>query len=124
MDKSIVLYACGIYNLVFAAFHVYFWKLCSWKEELPKSGQVNSAITQVLNLRLIYVFLLMTVLYFFCQEELLSTNIGLVLLVGFFLFWVGRTIEQFIFFRINAAFIQILTVTFIAGSVLHLLPLL
>ena len=46
----------GALDLGFAAFHLMFWRLFQWPARLEASGKVNEAITQTLNLVLIYVF--------------------------------------------------------------------
>jgi len=123
MDKTFLLYLCGAYNLVFAIFHISFWKIFKWKEDLKGNSVGNRAIMQILNIRLIYIFLLMAFIYFFYPDQLLETKIGFVLLIGFLVFWIGRTIEQFIFLRVKSKMVTILTIVFFAGIVIHLLPL-
>lgn len=117
-----LLILCGIYNLAFAGFHIMFWKIFKWKDDLKKNTVGNRAIMQILNIRLIYIFLLMAFLYLFYAEQLINTQLGFVLLTGFCGFWVGRTIEQFIFLRIKSKMVNILTVVFIVGVIIHLLP--
>lgn len=123
MDKTILLYLCGIYNLAFALFHISFWKIFKWNVDLNKISIANRAIIQILNIRLIYVFLLMAFVYFFYPDQLMETKIGFVLLIGFLGFWIGRTIEQFIFLRVKSKMVTILTVVFFIGIVIHLLPI-
>ncbi|MBI2416391.1 MAG: hypothetical protein HYV28_00480 [Ignavibacteriales bacterium] len=124
MDNHFWLYACGIYNFAIAIFHIAFWKIFRWPEDLKKTTPANRAIIQILNIRLIYIFLLMAVLYFFFQEELLNSRIGTILLIGFAGFWIGRTIEQFIFLRGKSKMVTILTVILFTGIVIHVIPLL
>lgn len=123
MDKTIFIKICAFYNLAFFVFHLFFWKLLDWKNELAKLKPINGGVMQILNLRLIYVFLLMSMTCFFFPDELASTQLGKFLLLGFFLFWFGRLIEQFIFLRMKSKVLTILTAAFIAGVILHLLPL-
>jgi hypothetical protein len=118
-----LLKICGIYNLAFAIFHIMFWKLFNWKDDLAKLRAGNRAVMQILNIRLIYVFLLMFVIYTFYAPQLLETPLSFVLLIGFLGFWTGRLIEQFIFLRIKSTMVTILTIVFIIGVILHLLPL-
>jgi hypothetical protein len=122
MDRTLLI-ICGIYNLVFAIFHILFWKLFKWKEDLKGNSLANRAIIQILNIRLIYVFLLMGFIYIVYPEQLMETKIGFVLLIGFLGFWIGRTVEQFIFFKIKSKMVSVLTIIFCIGIVLHLLPL-
>ena len=123
MDKTFLLYLCGIYNLAFAIFHLFFWKLFKWKEDFRKNSAGNRAIVQILNIRLIYIFLLMAFIYFVYPHQLMETELGKALLIGFLVFWVGRTIEQFIFLRIKSKIVTILTIVFFVGIIIHLLPL-
>ena len=122
MDKTWLLYICGFFNLTFAVFHLYFWKIFRWKEDLKENSIANRAIIQILNIRLIYVFLLMAFIYFFYTNQLVTTEIGFVLLIGFLGFWTGRLIEQFIFLRVKPRMATILTVILFVGIIFHLLP--
>ena len=47
---------CGVYNTGFAVFHILFWRVFGWPATIRSTGHVNSAITQTLNLMLIYCF--------------------------------------------------------------------
>ncbi|RPH28923.1 MAG: hypothetical protein EHM93_18075 [Bacteroidales bacterium] len=123
MDKTILLFLCGFYNLAFAVFHVSFWNIFKWKEDLKKNSIGNRAIIQILNIRLIYIFLLMSFIYFFYPSQLIETEIGFVLLIGFLMFWIGRTFEQFIFLRVKSRMVNILTIVFVLGIIIHLLPI-
>lgn len=122
MNKTLLLYICGLYNLSFAVFHIYFWKIFRWKEDLKSNSIANRAIIQILNIRLIYVFLLMAFIYFFSPDQLVTTKIGLVLLIGFLGFWTGRFIEQLIFLRVKSGLATVLTFILFIGIILHLLP--
>jgi hypothetical protein len=65
----------------------------------------------------------MAFIYFAYPHQLIETELGTALLIGFLLFWVGRTIEQFIFLRIKSKMVTILTIIFFVGIIIHLLPL-
>lgn len=123
MDGETLIALCGVHSLGFAVFHMAFWKLFGWPQALASSGTATRAVTQILNLRLIYVFLGMSALCFFLPGELLGTRLGHVLLGGMSLFWVGRTIEQFVFLRYNTMLVHGLTALFVLGAVLFAWPL-
>lgn len=119
------LFLCGLYSVAFAIFHLLFWKLFNWKEELDKLSFANRAIVQILNTRIIYFFLFVAFICFVYPEQLLTSDLGKAFLTGISLFWLGRTIEQFIFLKAkNNKVVHILTVIFLAGSILFALPLL
>ncbi len=121
-NKTLILYLCGIHSLGFGVFHLLFWKLFGWKKELKTLSLVNRAIMQIANLRLVYLFVFVAFLCFWFPEELHQTELGRVFLIGMALFWAGRTIEQFIFLRLNHIAGHFLTFLFVAGSILFLLP--
>ncbi|RHX87488.1 hypothetical protein [Leptospira stimsonii] len=113
----------SIHSVGFAIFHVYFWKLFRWKEDLKRISFANRAILQIANLRLIYYFVFMAVITFFFRTELVHSQMGNWILIGFSFFWWGRLIEQFIFLRVNQSMVHFLSALFFLGGVLYLIPL-
>lgn len=121
---NFLVYLCGIYSLGFAIFHVFFWRLFDWRNDLKKLSVANRAILQISNIRLIYILLLVAFLCFLFPTELTTSALGKTFLAGMSLFWFGRTIEQFIFLRVNKTFVHVLTILFVIGTILFALPLL
>ncbi len=121
-EPGMLLTFCGIYNLGFAVFHLLFWKIFKWKEDLASLTHVNRSVMQILNLRLTYVFLVAAFLMFAFQSELTATKLGQTLLVAFSIFWFMRTVEQVVFFGLKHKVSNGMTVLFFIGGVLHLLP--
>lgn len=119
-----LIVAGGVHSLAFAAFHMAFWRLFDWRRSLATANRADRAILQILNLRLIYVFLCMAALCFGFTTQLHATALGRAILAGMSLFWVGRTIEQFIFLRIDRVLVHVLTALFVVGAALFALPLL
>jgi hypothetical protein len=113
----------GVYNLGFAIFHLMFWRIFRWKKDLSRLTFINRSVMQILNLCLTFVFLLMAYISFFNTSELIQTNLGKALLVGFSLFWFLRMIEQIIFFGIRNLISIALTLVFLFGCVIYLIPL-
>ena len=124
MHTDVPLLLCALHSFGFAAFHLAFWKLFGWKRELARVGLPTRAIVQILNLRLVYVFLGAGTLCLLFPAELRGTPLGRALLGFMVLFWVGRTVEQFVFLRINRPLVHALTALFVLGAVLFALPLL
>ncbi len=119
---EVIILIGGIYNLAFAIFHLFFWRLFQWKKDLSKLTFINRSVMQILNLCLTFVFLLMAYISFFYVSELRATDLGKTLLIGFSLFWLLRMIEQVIFFGIRNSISIVLTVIFLLGSVIYLIP--
>jgi hypothetical protein len=122
LAESMILVG-GFYNLAFAAFHVMFWRIFRWKEDLASLTFTNRCIMQILNLRLTYVFLVMAYVSFFHGSELLTTNLGVALLAAFSLFWFMRMVEQIFYFGIKSAVSLAFTVVFFLGGAIYLIPL-
>ena len=123
-EPKFPLIICGFYNLGFAIFHLLFWKIFRWKEDLASLTHVNRSIMQILNLRLTYVFLVMAFVLFVFQPELIVTKLGQALLIAFSVFWFMRAVEQVVFFGLKHRASNGLTVVFVVGGILHLLPVL
>ena len=119
---KLIIFLCGLYSVAFAIFHILFWRLFRWKKELAKLGFFNRAIVQILNTRIIYFFLFVAYLCFVYSLELRTTSLGNAFLAGISLFWLGRTIEQFIFLKPANRRVHILTLIFIIGAILFALP--
>jgi len=119
---TLLIYICGFYSLAFAFFHIGFWKIFKWREDLKKLVFANRGIMQILNIQIIYYFLFTSFVCFVLPTELLNTKLGHVYLLGCSIFWLIRTIQQFIFLKANHYMIHILTVIFITGTILFALP--
>jgi uncharacterized membrane protein YwzB len=117
-----VLIIGSLYNLLFAVFHLLFWKIFKWDMELSKLSFLNRAVMQVLNLCLTFCFLLFSYISFFHTSELLTTELGHVVLIGIAIFWSLRAIEQIIFFKLKHWGSVIFLLTFIAGALIYAIP--
>ena len=119
-----IILLCGLYNIGFAIFHIGFWKIFHWDSELKKLSFANKGIMQILNVQMIYYWLFVAIACFAFPTELLTTKFGNFFLIGNSIFWLLRTIQQFIFLRANHIAIHILTFIFMIGALLFALPLL
>jgi len=90
---------------------------------LPSLDFVNRSVMQILNLCLTFMFLVMAYISFFYVSELRQTPLGKTLLIGFSLFWFLRMIEQIIFFGMRNSVSIVLSIIFLFGSVIYLIPL-
>ena len=122
-DRIVILLG-GVHALGFAVFHMAFWRVFDWKNDLQRCSLANRAILQIMNLRLIYIFLAVAAACFFLPGDLLQTRLGHWMLAGMSLFWVGRLIEQFVFLRYNRTMIHVLNVLFAVGAILFAIPIL
>jgi hypothetical protein len=123
MNTDVLLLLCGIFNFGFAVFHMFFWKVFRWKADLRSLGPANRGIMQVMNLGLIYIFFCLGAATIYYKSVLITTDLGKTVLLFISVFWLIRAAEQLIFFDIKSNFSRILFVIFVAGSLLHLYPL-
>ncbi|MCX5813756.1 MAG: hypothetical protein NT178_14595 [Proteobacteria bacterium] len=123
MDTYTVIKIGGFYNMGFLVFHAMFWKLFKWKNELPKLTRINGAVMQVLNLCLMFCFLLFGYISLFHTSELGTSNMGRALLLFIALFWLARVIEQLVFFSFRRPLSIAMTILFLLGFCLYAYPL-
>jgi hypothetical protein len=117
MKHSAIVWAAVIYDAAVAAFHALFWRLFDWPTRLAPAGGVKAAITQTLNLMLIYVFVGYATAIALeiagtgeTSPALLSIGAG---------FWLIRAAAQPALFRIDATVSTVLTVVWLLGATLH-----
>jgi hypothetical protein len=113
----------GYYCLTFALFHMLFWKIFRWRQDLHRLTPTNRGIMQVLNLRMIYIFLFFGYISLRYQHELLFTSFGEFIVIVIALFWLFRAVEQIIFLGLNSIVSVALFVVFLMGSGLYILTL-
>ena len=119
---SKLLLAGGIFNLLFAIFHLLFWRLFNWKDELKKIDFINQNIMQVLNLCRVFVFLIFSYISIFHADEMLNSGLGVTLTLCISIFWLLRSVEQIVFFKLQTAISWILLILFIIGTFLYGIP--
>lgn len=74
MNKDVLIFICGLHSIFFAVFHITFWKLFQWRDDLKKLALANKTIMQILNIMLIYIFLFTAFLCFFFTKDLYTTK--------------------------------------------------
>ncbi|MBN1153965.1 hypothetical protein JXB12_03510 [candidate division KSB1 bacterium] len=121
--SRILLIAGALYHFAFALYHVKFWNIFQWNTNLKKSGEVNRGITQVLNLCMIYVFIIVGIISLIFPNDLCLMRLGHFILGAVSLFWFIRALEQVIFFKLSHKLSRLLFFLFIIGGMLYLLPL-
>ena len=114
--------AGGIYCFGFVIFHLMFWRLFNWGEDLKSLSFINRATMQVLNLSLTFAFVIFGYISLFHSRELLETALGHSLLVLISLFWLLRAIEQVVFFKLKHWASAVFLMVFLAGAVLYGVP--
>ncbi len=109
----------ALFHLAFVAFHLLFWKLFDWVQDLKKLSHINKSVMQILNLRLIFVFLIFAYISYFNTSEMLNSKLGLTMIAAIASFWGFRSVEQVIYFGIKNLASNILLLLFLFGTVLY-----
>lgn len=116
------LFAGGIYTAGFALFHLAFWRLFDWREQLPRLKPINRAVMQVLNLTLTVVFILFAWISIAHADAMAGTALGRALTGGIAVIWVLRAVQQLVFFDKSIASLSFFAL-FVFGAALYTLPL-
>jgi len=96
LRKTLVIVG-GILLIVFGLFHLSFWNLFDWKNELTKLNLENSNIMQILNICISVLLLSFGFIFIFYRKEILNTGIGRALQIAFSIFFFARLILGFVF---------------------------
>jgi hypothetical protein len=116
---TLVLWAAAAYNIGFAIFHLLFWRLFRWPDSLHSSGKLNTAITQTLNIMLIYCFALYgATLIWAAMASITLPHLVLIAGAGF---WLFRAALQPLLFSMRTGPSVCMAVVFLAGAGLHTL---
>jgi hypothetical protein len=118
MDRTFILIG-GFYHLAFALFHMNFWKIFRWKASLRPITPANRSVMQVMNLCLIYIFLVVSAFSFLASGRLLASPAVAACISGF---WLFRAVLQIAFFERKNPVSIILTALFLAGAALYGVP--
>ncbi len=112
----------GATAIGFAVFHLAFWRLFGWREELARLGFINRQVMQILNLCLTFCFLIFAWVSLVHTDEMLTTGLGRSLLALIALLWLTRAAEQWWFFGIRHRGSLAFFVVFLAGAALYAWP--
>ena len=92
--RNKLIIAGGGLLIILALFHLSFWSLFNWQEELPKLSAENSGIMQMSAIGFVCLFLSLGMIFISFRKEIANTKLGQALL---FIFFLIRTIAEFIF---------------------------
>ena len=122
MSNSVLIICGGIYCLIFTLFHLTFWKLFNWKQDLLSLSFINRCVMQILNLCLSFIFAGAAYLSLVHGEDLLATDLGHTLLKLIAIFCFFRAWLQVYFFGVRNIISAAFFIVFVAGGFLYLIP--
>lgn len=112
----------GIYNIILVVFHLLFWRIFNWNDDLRSLSFLNKQTMQVLNLSLTIVFVIFAYISLVHTNELLATPIGKSLLFSMALLWLARTAMQAVFYKLKHWSSIAFLAYFFAGGLLYGIP--
>lgn len=122
MSASGWIVAAAVFNAGFGVFHLGFWRLFRWREELPRLGAINRGVVPVLNIMLTYAFFAVAATQAAMPGAWIDAPLGRAALAGLAGFWVLRAGLQLIFWpRVGRSWA--LFGVFLTGATLHALAL-
>jgi hypothetical protein len=124
MNSDILLILGGIFNLLIAIFHLSFWRIFNWHQDLKSLRYVNRAVMQILNLSLTFVFFIFSYISFTYTYELLITRLGHSIIASISVFWFLRAFMQVAFFGLKNKTSILFFILFLIGGIIYLYPML
>jgi hypothetical protein len=115
------IYAAAGYNVALALFHLGFWRMFRWGEELPKLHPANRGVLQVMNIMLIAFLLMLAGIQVLAAAELAATATGRLLFGGLTACWILRAVLQPIFWTMPKGTNGAFAFLFLIGAGLHAL---
>ena len=95
--RNTIVVIGGILFLIFGLFHITFWFLFDWKNELIKLNEVNSNVMQMLNIGTVVILLSFGCIMLYYRSEILNTRLGNAILIISSLFFFARLIAEIVF---------------------------
>jgi len=95
--KNKLIITGGIILIFLGLFHLSFWEIFNWQEELPKLNEENRGIMQLSTVGFVCVFLSFGTILIRYRTEIANTKLGNALLLALSFFFLIRTIGEFIF---------------------------
>jgi hypothetical protein len=114
--------AGGFYTIGLIMFHLLFWRIFDWEQDLKRISFLNRATMQVLNISLTLSFIIFSYISLVHATELLTSSLGHSLLMLIALFWLARAIQQIVFYRLRHWASWAFLLLFLSGSLLYAIP--
>lgn len=95
--KNKLIIAGGIVLILLSLFHLSFWHIFNWQEELAKLSEENSGIMQISTIGFVCLLLSLGIVLIYYRKEIANTKLGNALLSVLSFFFLVRFIAEFIF---------------------------
>lgn len=95
--KTKLIVLGGLLLILLSLFHLSFWSLFNWQEELSKLSDTNSGIMQLSTIGFASLFLSLGITLIGYRVEIADTKLGKALLLALSFFFFVRTIAELVF---------------------------
>ena len=95
--QKILITTGGLLFVLFGIFHLFFWKMFDWKNELSKLSITNSNIMQMLNIGCSFIVLSLAYILLFHRKDIINEKLGKPVLIMSGLFYFIRMVMEFAF---------------------------
>jgi hypothetical protein len=112
----------GVINLLFAVFHLSFWKLFDWQHNLASLSPDNSAIMQVLNIHTAYILVVFFILSLVFSNEIITSKFGRMVGMAIAGFWILRAVNEAVFWDVSSVRSWILIAVCLVIAGLYIIP--
>jgi len=119
---EILIKAGGIYTIGLIVFHLLFWRIFDWSNDLASLSFLNRATMQVLNISLMFAFVIFAYVSLAHTGKLLTSSLGHTLLLLMALFWLARAVQQVFFYKLRHRASWVFLLLFLSGAVLYGIP--
>jgi len=95
--KTKVIVTGGLLLILLSLFHLSFWSLFNWQEELSRLSETNSGIMQLSTIGFASLFIALGIIFIIYPAEIANTKLGKALMFALSFFFLVRTIAEFVF---------------------------
>jgi len=98
MSRKMILYIGAFILFVFALFHIAFWEMFNWKEELLKVSLETAGILKILNLASVYLLLFSAGMVIFISLKKINDFLSKAILIFISGYFLLRIVAGYIYF--------------------------
>jgi len=96
-SNTVIVTIGGVLLVVLGLFHLTFWDLFDWGNELPKLSKGNSSLVQMMAICTVCYLTSMGLILLVCRKDITESRVGKLLLLSLSVFFIVRLILEFTF---------------------------
>ncbi len=96
-SNTVIVTVGGVLLVVLGLFHLTFWDMFDWGNELPKLSKGNGSLMQMMAICTVCYLTSMGLILIVCRKEITESRVGKLLLLSLSVFFIVRLILEFTF---------------------------